>query len=285
MLWGVISFHNLPVDAYPDIANNYVQIITQWPGRAAEEVEQQVTIPIEMVVNGIPHLEHLRSTSMFGMSSLMLIFDDDSDNNWNRQKVQERLNQAELPGRPEARDRHRFQPQRRDLLVHAQEHEPAIRPDGTEVARGLGARKAAPVGARRGRRVRAWAALPGNTRCASIPISSCPTASASARLKQQLSGNNVNGGGSFVEVGLQQVHVRSVGLIRECERHPQDRHQDPERNAAAHRRYRRGRAGRQDQAGAGRQSDPPRRTARSSIMTTSWRERSSCARARTPSPR
>ena len=97
MIWGVISFHNLPVDAYPDVANNYVQIITQWPGRAAEEVEQQVTIPIEMVVNGIPHLEHLRSTSMFGLSSLMLIFDDDSDNNWNRQKVQERLSQAEMP--------------------------------------------------------------------------------------------------------------------------------------------------------------------------------------------
>src|SRR5260370_21675719 len=97
MIWGVISFHNLPVDAYPDVANNYVQVITQWPGRAAEEVEQQVTIPIEMVVNGIPHLEHLRSTSMFGLSSLMLIFDDDSDNNWNRQKVQARLSQAELP--------------------------------------------------------------------------------------------------------------------------------------------------------------------------------------------
>ena len=97
MIWGVISFHNLPVEAYPDVANNYVQIITQWPGRAAEEVEQQVTIPIEIVVNGIPHLEHLRSTSMFGLSSLMLIFDDDSDNDWNRQKVLERLSQAELP--------------------------------------------------------------------------------------------------------------------------------------------------------------------------------------------
>src|SRR5215472_12683479 len=74
-VWGAISFHNLPVEAYPDVANNYVQIITQWPGRAAEEVEQQVTIPIEKVVNGIPRLEHLRSTSMFGISSVMLIFD------------------------------------------------------------------------------------------------------------------------------------------------------------------------------------------------------------------
>src|SRR5271169_1080996 len=86
-IWGAISFHNLPVEAYPDVANNYVQVITQWPGRAAEEVEQQVTIPLEIVMNGIPHLEHLRSTSLFGLSSLMLIFDDESENDWNRQKV------------------------------------------------------------------------------------------------------------------------------------------------------------------------------------------------------
>jgi len=97
LIWGSISFHNLPVEAYPDVANNYVQIITQWPGRAAEEVEQQVTIPIEIVMNGIPHLEHLRSTSLFGLSSLMLIFDDQSTNDWNRQKVLERLSQLTLP--------------------------------------------------------------------------------------------------------------------------------------------------------------------------------------------
>src|SRR3984885_1920948 len=89
--WGIISFRALPIEAYPDVANNYVQVITQWPGRAAEEVEQKVTIPNEIVMNGIPHLEHLRSTSLFGLSSVMLIFDDDSDNDWNRQKVLERL--------------------------------------------------------------------------------------------------------------------------------------------------------------------------------------------------
>src|ERR1700693_2817990 len=97
LIWGAISFHNLPVEAYPDVANNYVQIITQWPGRAAEEVEQQVTIPIEIVMNGLPHLEHLRSVSLFGLSSLMLIFDDDSENDWNRAKVLERLSQVSLP--------------------------------------------------------------------------------------------------------------------------------------------------------------------------------------------
>src|SRR6201998_463287 len=97
LIWGAVSFHSLPVEAYPDVANNYVQVITQWPGRAAEEVEQQVTIPIEVVMNGIPHLEHLRSTSLFGLSSVMLIFDDQSENDWNRQKALERLSQVNLP--------------------------------------------------------------------------------------------------------------------------------------------------------------------------------------------
>src|ERR1700681_1075230 len=96
-IWGIISFHNLPIEAYPDVANNYVQVIAQWPRRAAEEVEQQVTVPIEIAMNGLPHLEHLRSTSLFGLSSVMLIFDDDSENNWNRQKALERLTQVTLP--------------------------------------------------------------------------------------------------------------------------------------------------------------------------------------------
>src|SRR6204780_2169394 len=96
-VWGIISFRALPIEAYPDVANNYVQIITQWPGRAAEEVEQQVTVPLEIVMNGIPHLEHLRSTSLFGLSSVMLIFDDESENDTNRQKDIKRLAQVTLP--------------------------------------------------------------------------------------------------------------------------------------------------------------------------------------------
>src|SRR6266481_2024992 len=95
--WGAISFHNLPIEAYPDIADNYVTVITQWPGRAAEEVEQQVTIPVEIQMNGIPHLAHLRSESLFGLSFVLMIFDDSSNNDWNRQKVLERMSGLELP--------------------------------------------------------------------------------------------------------------------------------------------------------------------------------------------
>jgi heavy metal efflux system protein len=96
-MWGVISFETLPVEAYPDVANVWVQVITQWPGRAAEELEQQVTIPVEIQMNGIPHLQHVRSASLAGLSVVNLIFDDDSDNDWDRQKVLERVAQVTLP--------------------------------------------------------------------------------------------------------------------------------------------------------------------------------------------
>src|SRR5579875_1106481 len=97
LVWGAISFKNLPVEAYPDVANNYVQVITQWPGRAGEEVEQQVTIPIEVQMAGIPHLANIRSISEFGLSVVTMNFDDESSNDWNRQKVLERLSMVSLP--------------------------------------------------------------------------------------------------------------------------------------------------------------------------------------------
>src|ERR1700680_3818851 len=95
--WGAISFHTLPVEAYPDIADNYATVITQWPGRSAEEVEQLVTIPIEKQMSGMPHLSSLRSESIFGLSFVIMIFDDSSVNDTNRQKVLERLTQVNLP--------------------------------------------------------------------------------------------------------------------------------------------------------------------------------------------
>src|SRR5262249_33446183 len=95
--WGAIAFKNLPVEAYPDVANNYVQVITQWPGRAGEEVEQQVTIPIEVQMAGLPHLASIRSISEFGLSVVTMSFDDESQDDWNRQKVVERLSMVTLP--------------------------------------------------------------------------------------------------------------------------------------------------------------------------------------------
>src|SRR5262249_4336894 len=97
LIVGAVSFHQLPVEAYPDVANNYVEIITQWPGISAEQIEQQVTVPLEKVMNGIPGIANLRSFSLFGLSDIKLIFEDGTDNNWNRERALERMSQASLP--------------------------------------------------------------------------------------------------------------------------------------------------------------------------------------------
>ncbi len=94
---GIISFHRLPVEAYPDVANNYVDVIAQWPGISAEQIEQQVTIPLETVMNGIPGVAHVRSWSIFGLSTVEMVFGEDTTDFENRERVLERLSQVSLP--------------------------------------------------------------------------------------------------------------------------------------------------------------------------------------------
>src|SRR5215469_1574308 len=96
-IWGVISFHNLPIEAYPDVADTYVQIITQWPGHAAEEVEQQITVPLEVNLNGVAHMTHLRSVSLAGLSVITIIYDDETTTFNARQEVLDRLQNVTLP--------------------------------------------------------------------------------------------------------------------------------------------------------------------------------------------
>ncbi|MET0284985.1 MAG: efflux RND transporter permease subunit, partial [Polyangiales bacterium] len=97
ILLGIQSFQRLPIEAYPDVADTWVQIITQWPGHAAEEVERQITIPTERVMNGVPKRAAVRSTSIAGLSVVTLIFEDGTDSYFARQQVVERMNQIELP--------------------------------------------------------------------------------------------------------------------------------------------------------------------------------------------
>ncbi len=96
-VWGIISFHRLPIEAYPDVADTYTQIITQWPGHAAEEVEQQVTVPLEVQLNGVPHMTHLRSVSLAGLSVITILYDDTTTAFNARQEVLDRLAQASMP--------------------------------------------------------------------------------------------------------------------------------------------------------------------------------------------
>ncbi len=94
---GIVSFYRLPIEAYPDVADVQVDVITIWPGRAAEEVERHITIPLEKELNGVAKITFLRSTSIFGLSNIRVLFEDGTDNYWARQQVQERLAQAEIP--------------------------------------------------------------------------------------------------------------------------------------------------------------------------------------------
>ena len=98
LIWGAISFKNLPVEAYPDVANNYVQVITQWPGRAAEEVEQQVYDSHRSADERLAAVDGAAlGVACSGFPASMMMFDDGSSNDLNRQKVLEKLSQVNLP--------------------------------------------------------------------------------------------------------------------------------------------------------------------------------------------
>jgi len=210
--WGAISFHQLPIEAYPDVADNYVEIITQWPGISAEQIEQQVTIPLEISMNGIPHVTHLRSFSLFGLSDLKLIFDDDELNSWNRERVLERLTQVTLPpgvspqmgtdwspvGQIYFYTLHSTNPQYDVMELKSLEDwvvEKNLKsvPDIVDTN---------PFG--------------GPTREYQVrvdPNKLIDYGLSLAQIEQQLTNNNTNAGGSFIESGLQQIDLREVGQV------------------------------------------------------------------------
>ena len=210
---GIFAFKYLPVEAYPDVANNYAWVITQWPGRAAEEVEQQVTIPLENVMNGIPHLSHLRSVSIAGLSVVILIFDDDSDNSWNRQRVLERISMVTLPSNLTPSIGPDFSPVGQIYFYTLKSTNPQY--DAMElkslqdwvIVKQL---KTVP-------NVVDVSVFGGPTREYQVRVDPDKLVSyglSIGQVEQQLSNNNVNAGGSFIEAGMQQINVRVVGLVR-----------------------------------------------------------------------
>jgi cobalt-zinc-cadmium resistance protein CzcA len=211
--WGAVSFHNMPVEAYPDIADNYVNIISQWSGRSAEEMEQQVSVPVEIQMFGIPHLTTVRSESIFGLSLVTLIFDDQSVNDWNRQKVLERLTQVAVPPG--------VQPQiGTDWSMTGQIYWYTIR--STNPAYDL----------MNLRSIEDWTLYKefrkvdnvvdvsdfgGTAREYQVRVDPNKLITYGlniGQVEQQLANNNVNAGGSFVEEGSQQLNVRALGLFR-----------------------------------------------------------------------
>src|ERR1700758_4417637 len=94
---GALSFQRMPVDAYPDLSPPMVEVISQWPGHAAEEIERLVTLPIEVEMNGVPQMEVMRSISLYGLSDVRMTFQESTDDYFARQVVFERLSQAAVP--------------------------------------------------------------------------------------------------------------------------------------------------------------------------------------------
>jgi heavy metal efflux system protein len=211
--WGGIAFHNLPVEAYPDVANNYVEIITQWPGISSEQIEQQVTIPLEIVMNGVPHVTHLRSFSLFGLSDLKLVFDDEEENAWNRERVLERLSQVTLPPGVSPQIGTDWSPVGQIYFFTLHSSNPKY--DVMEL-----------------KSIEDWiieknfkavqnvvdvASFGGPTREYQVrvdPNKLIAYGLSLAQVEQQLTNNNANAGGSFIEAGLQQINISEVGLVR-----------------------------------------------------------------------
>src|SRR3984885_5877653 len=218
-VWGGYSFHELPVEAYPDVADNYVEIVTQWPGISAEQMEQQITIPLEIVMNGMPHVTHLRSFSLFGLSDIKVIFDDDELNAWDRERTLERLSYVSFPPAAvaagvSAQIQTDWSPAGQIYFFTLHSTNPAY--DVMEL-----------------KSIEDWVieknfkAVPNIVDVASF---GGPTKEYQVRLdpdklisyglsigqiEQQLTNSNGNAGGSFIQAGLQQINVRSVGLVRD----------------------------------------------------------------------
>src|SRR5690349_2932751 len=212
LVWGIYSFKTLPVEAYPDVADTYVNIITQWPGRAAEEVEQQVTIPIETQVNGVAHLTHLRSISEFGLYSVTLIFDDEASGQLSRQQVLEKLAQVTLPPNVNPQLGPDYSPVGQLYFYTLASTNPMY--DTMElkslqdwfVTKQL---KSVP-------NVVDVSSFGGVTREYQVQVDPQRLVAYGlniGQVEQSLAANNVNAGGSFLEHGPQAFNIRAVGLM------------------------------------------------------------------------
>lgn len=213
LVWGGISFHNLPVEAYPDVANIYTSIITQWPGHAAEEVEQQITVPIETQLNGIAHLKHLRSTSIPGLSSVTLIFDDDADNFVARQQTLEKLAQVTLPKGANPQLGPDFSPTGQVYFYTLKSTDPSLDlMDLKELQDWFIEKQLKSVPD-----VADVATFGGMTREYQIQVDPNKLVAYGltvAQIEQAVASNNVNTGGGFLEHGDQALNLRAIGQVR-----------------------------------------------------------------------
>jgi cobalt-zinc-cadmium resistance protein CzcA len=212
-VWGIVSFHNLPIDAYPDVADTYVQVISQWPGHAAEEIEQQITVPLEVQLNGVPHLTHLRSVSLAGLSVITLIYDDDVTTFSARQEVLDRLAQATTPNGVNPGLGPDYSPTGQIMFYTLQSVNPQYDTMELKALQDwfvLNQLKAVP-------NVVDVNIFGGPTREYQAQIDPGKLVSyglALSQVEQALASNNTNAGGGFIQRGQQALNIRVVGLMQ-----------------------------------------------------------------------
>lgn len=210
-IWGVISFGKLPIDAYPDLSPPHVEIVTQWPGHAAEEVERLITIPIEVEMNGIPRLDALRSISLYGLSSVTMNFDYEADPYFAREQSFERLPNASLPSGVTPQISPLFSP---SGLIYRYVLQSADRsPEELKTIEDW-------VLERRYRAIPGVAddsGFGGSTMQYQVlvhPDRLFAQGVSLSQVAQQVAANNANAGGGFYTQGGQFYYVRGVGLAR-----------------------------------------------------------------------
>jgi cobalt-zinc-cadmium resistance protein CzcA len=214
--WGIVSFHRLPVEAYPDVANNYVDVIAQWPGISAEQIEQQVTIPLETVMNGIPGVAHVRSWSIFGLSTVEMVFGEETTDFENRERVLERLSQVSLPPGVIPQMGTDWSPVGQIYFYTLESNNPEFDVMNLKsletwvIEKNLKSVPGVPDTNPFGGPTREYQVRLDPDKLISYGLSI-------AQVEQQLTSNNGNAGGSFIEAGLQQINVREVGLVRDLQ--------------------------------------------------------------------
>ncbi len=211
-IWGIISFHNLPIEAYPDVADTYTQVITQWPGHAAEEVEQQITVPLEVQLNGVAHMTHLRSASLAGLSVITIIYDDQVTTLNARQEVIDRLQQVILPSGVSPGLGPDYSPTGQIMFFTLASTNPKYDVMELKTLQDWVVRnqlKSVP-------NVVEVNIFGGPTREYQVQLDPGKVVSyglSLSQVEQALSSNNINAGGGFIERGEQALNVRAVGLM------------------------------------------------------------------------
>ena len=212
MVWGAMSFQKLPIDAYPDLSPPHVEIISQWPGHAAEELERLVTIPIEIEMNGIPRLDTLRSISLYGLSSVQMNFQYGTDPYFVREQAFERVANASMPSGVTPSLSPLFSPS--GLIYRYVLQSPDRSPQELKIledwvlARTYRAVPGVADDSGFGGTTMQYQVLldPNKLYAHDITVS---------QVVQQLSGNNANAGGGFYSQGGQSYYIRGLGLIRD----------------------------------------------------------------------